>query len=278
MAELTLRTMRRAELDVVLDWAAAEGWNPGLDDAGPFYATDPDGFFLAELGGEAAAAISVVNHEDGFAFLGLFICRQDLRGQGIGRALWDHALLHAGGRAIGLDGVPAQQDFYARAAFEPVGETCRWEGPLSGRADPAVRPLRAGDLPALIAMDSAASGFTKHAFLSAWSVDTESRASRVLERDGRRLGFLTWRRCRQGVKIGPLLAETDADAWTLLGAAAAELGEPTLVVDIPATQDALSERARSAGMTCSFRTARMIRGTPPRTEPLVATPATLELG
>jgi hypothetical protein len=36
--DLELRTMRRDELDLVVDWAAGEGWNPGLGDAHCFYA------------------------------------------------------------------------------------------------------------------------------------------------------------------------------------------------------------------------------------------------
>jgi len=35
--------MSRQELDLAVDWAAAEGWNPGLHDANCFYAIDPTG-------------------------------------------------------------------------------------------------------------------------------------------------------------------------------------------------------------------------------------------
>ena len=33
---ITFRTATLAELETVLDWAAAEGWNPGIDDAVAF--------------------------------------------------------------------------------------------------------------------------------------------------------------------------------------------------------------------------------------------------
>src|SRR5690606_17979527 len=95
---MNVRRMSGADLAAVLGWAADEGWNPGLADAGPFVAADPRGFFLAEVGGQPAAAISVVNHDDGFAFLGLYICRPAFRGQGVGHALWREALAHAGDR------------------------------------------------------------------------------------------------------------------------------------------------------------------------------------
>ena len=41
--------MSRQELDLAVDWAAAEGWNPGLHDANCFYAIDPNGFLIGLL-------------------------------------------------------------------------------------------------------------------------------------------------------------------------------------------------------------------------------------
>ena len=49
---LAVRRMTESELALALDWAANEGWNPGLSDAECFCAVDPDGFFLGELDGE----------------------------------------------------------------------------------------------------------------------------------------------------------------------------------------------------------------------------------
>jgi hypothetical protein len=31
--DLTVRPMTRAGLDILMEWAAREGWNPGLNDA-----------------------------------------------------------------------------------------------------------------------------------------------------------------------------------------------------------------------------------------------------
>ena len=49
-AALTIRPMRRDELELGIDWAAAEGWNPGLHDAGSFFAADAGGFPSAGCG------------------------------------------------------------------------------------------------------------------------------------------------------------------------------------------------------------------------------------
>ena len=55
---LRIRPMRADEISLAIDWAAAEGWNPGLADAACFGAVDPEGFLIGELDGEAAATIS----------------------------------------------------------------------------------------------------------------------------------------------------------------------------------------------------------------------------
>lgn len=271
-----LRPMHADELPRILDWAAAEGWNPGHDDAPAFFAADPNGFFVADSGDGPVAAISVVNHDPGMAFLGLYIVDPDRRGQGIGRALWDHALTHAAGRTVGLDGVPAQQDNYRKSGFVRTGETARYEGPLTGMPDPAIRPVTQADLPALIAMDRAAQGYARPAFLGAWLTDTATRRTLVLGPG--HTGFVTLRACRIGTKIGPLIAATEQGALTLLRAAAAAAGPGPRVVDVPDTQPALAAFCREAGMACSFTTARMYRGPAPTPGPAIATVATLELG
>ena len=52
------RTAGEAELAMILDWARTEGWNPGLDDAPPFWAADPQGYFLAEVDGRFLPPLS----------------------------------------------------------------------------------------------------------------------------------------------------------------------------------------------------------------------------
>ena len=44
-ASVKIRNLTRSELDMAVQWAADEGWNPGLQDAGAFWAQDPQGFF-----------------------------------------------------------------------------------------------------------------------------------------------------------------------------------------------------------------------------------------
>jgi hypothetical protein len=52
MKPLHIRAMKRAELDIGIDWAVAEGWNSGLHDACSFREADPGGFLLGLLEAE----------------------------------------------------------------------------------------------------------------------------------------------------------------------------------------------------------------------------------
>lgn len=273
-----MRVARQEEVALILDWAAEEGWNPGRDDAGAFHAADPGGFFVAERAGAPVAAISVVNHSDSFAFLGLYLCRPEWRGRGVGFALWRHALAHAGSRTVGLDGVAAQQENYARSGFVPTGATTRLEG---AAAEPAPLPLRAaapGDLPALSVLDTQANGVARPRFLSAWLAPCGTRRSVVLDGAQGPEGFATARLCRDGCKVGPVVAPDLDAARTLADAAAAAVGADRYIVDVPGPQQGFRAALKARGFTATFATARMYRGTPPESAPTLFAPATLELG
>ncbi|MEM1440891.1 MAG: GNAT family N-acetyltransferase [Verrucomicrobiota bacterium] len=119
---LVLRPLDREELNVAVEWAAAEGWNPGLHDADVFWQTDPEGFVGAEWNGELVATGSIVSYGGRYGFMGFFIVRPDLRGQGIGTKLWIFrrdllkSRLDEGG-IIAMDGVFDMQSWYAKGGF-----------------------------------------------------------------------------------------------------------------------------------------------------------------
>lgn len=271
------RTATLAEIVRVLDWAAEEGWNPGLDDAAAFHAADPDGYFVAEVAGKPVAAISVVNHSDSYAFLGLYICRPEHRGKGVGFALWQHALDHAGERTIGLDGVAEQEANYARSGFVLADRTRR----LSGRFVPeplAFDMARAEDVAALERLDVDANGVHRPRFLRAWLGESPTRKTVVLRQGGEITGFATARACRMGCKIGPIIAPDARDALWLARRAAAALNQSVVTIDVPDTCAPFGALLRQNGFTEGFGTARMYRGAAPQTGKTLHAVATLELG
>jgi ribosomal protein S18 acetylase RimI-like enzyme len=208
---LVVRDMTEADLALALEWAAAEGWNPGLHDAHCFYAADPEGFFLAELDGAPIGCVSAVRYGSGFGFMGLYIVKPEHRGHGFGLELWRAALDHLGDRVIGLDGVVAQQENYRKSGFRLAFRNIRQKGRGGGAAPPGLTDLSAVPIEEILRYDETAFPATRAEFLKSWIGQAQAAALGVV--DGQRLkGYGVLRACREGFKIGPLFADDEETA------------------------------------------------------------------
>lgn len=265
---LSIRPMEQRDLGMVLDWAAAEGWNPGVGDAQPFWAADPQGFFLVELDGRAVGSISAVAYDESFGFVGLYIVRPECRGQGHGRMLFRTGLSYLADRTVGLDGVPAQQENYRRHGFRFAYRTFRHEGTSGVHSARTAPPsgdlvsLRMLPFDALTAYDAQIFPAHRAAFLEAWIRQPGTVALGLL-RSGRLAGYGVLRACRVGHKIGPLFANDASSAAALFEGLLATVPGETFYLDVPEPNQAAANLAKRHGMKPIFDTARMYRGAAP---------------
>lgn len=260
-----IRTMRREELDIATEWAALEGWNPGLHDAEAFYAADPSGFFVGLLDGEPIASISAVAYDTAFAFIGFYIVKPEHRGQGYGLQIWNHAMQYVNGRNAGLDGVLAQQANYERSGFKLAYRNVRYEG-RSGRLESdssGVVPLSDLDMDDVLAYDRRHFPALRTAFLENWLRMPDSAVVGLVR--GRELqGYGVVRRCRHGYKIGPLFAEDVTLAETLFAALTSPIEtDAPVFLDVPEVNTAAVQLAQRHAMTPVFETVRMYTHAPP---------------
>ena len=260
-SELRIRAMRPAEIAIALDWAAAEGWNPGLADAACFASVDRDGFLIGELDGTAAATISCLNYDERFAFLGFYIVRADLRGRGYGLRIWNAAIAHAGVRTMGLDGVVAQQDNYRKSGFRLAYANIRYGGRVGPLSAPvvAIVPLKEVPFAALEADDARVFPAARTAFLRAW-IGASGHIGRALVRDANLAAWGVIRPCRRGHKIGPLMAHDRAAAEAVLAALIAAAGAEEVFLDVPSINADALALAQDLGLAPVFETARMYTG------------------
>lgn len=257
-----VRTMRRDEVDLAVEWAAGEGWNPGLHDAEPFHAADPDGFLVGLLDGEPVATISAVRYADSFGFVGFYIVAPPHRGRGYGLRTWNEAIARLAGRNIGLDGVVDQQPNYRKSGFRLAYRNVRFCGTSGGDAadDADIVPLADVPLAALLRYDAPFFPAARGAFLRSW-FEQPGHVGAAVVRDGGLAGYGVLRPCRSGCKIGPLFADDPRDAERLFGwlRARAPAGAPVFL-DIPETNAEAVALVRRHGMSAAFETARMYTG------------------
>lgn len=269
-SNLAICTATRAQLDMALDWAAAEGWNPGLCDAVPFHAADPSGFLIALLGDEPVAFISAVKYGNTFGFIGFYMVRPDMRGGGYGWKIWQAAMARLANRQIGLDGVVAQQDNYRKSGFQLAHRNVRYQGSGAAADNNDSRGMAANcvSLSALPfnVVESYDSGFfpaQRTEFLRHWISQPQTQSLGLLT-DGKLVGYGVMRACRSGYKIGPLFADTPAGAEMLFSALAARApADAAVFLDVPECNCAAVELAQRHGMAVVFETARMYTGPAP---------------
>jgi hypothetical protein len=280
MNSLTIRTMRAEEIALAVNWAAAEGWNPGLADEACFATVDAKGFLVGELDGVPAATISCVNYDAKFAFLGFYIVRENLRGCGYGLRIWSKAIAHAGSRVIGLDGVVAQQENYKKSGFQLAYANVRYGGVVAAPdvAQAGIVSLNEIPFAMLEASDATVFPAPRPAFLRAW-ISTPGHIGCALMRDGALAGWGVIRPCRNGRKIGPLVADDRASAEAVLSALLARAGGGEIFLDVPAVNRDAVALAEDLGLAPVFETARMYTGAIPplRLERLFGV-TTFELG
>ena len=261
----TIRTMTRGEVDTAVEWAAAEGWNPGLNDAECYFEADPAGFFIGLLDGAPIATLSAVRYGESFGFMGFYIVRPDCRGRGYGMKIWKAGLEYLEGRIIGLDGVVDQQDNYRKSGFSLAHRNVRYEGAGGGHALEGADVIELASLPfeTVAAYDARFFPEDRTRFLEAWVKQPGSHALGI-RRDGGLKGYGVMRPCRSGYKIGPLLADGPAPAEVLFRALKSRVGPSNPVfLDTPEVNRAAVDMARRHSMEVVFETARMYTGEAP---------------
>jgi hypothetical protein len=280
MSDFRIRTMHPDEIAIAVDWAAAEGWNPGLADAPCFATVDAEGFLIGELDGAPAATVSCVNYDEKFAFLGFYIVRADLRGRGFGLRLWNAAIAHAGARTVGLDGVVAQQESYRKSGFTLAYANVRYGGSVVAPGPAPAGVVALAEVPPadIEAYDVTVFPAPRSAFLSAW-IGAPGHVSRALVRDSRLAGWGVLRPCRTGRKIGPLFADDAGAAETVLAGLLADAGGSEVFLDVPSVNRDAVALAQGLGLKPVFETARMYTGPiPPQRLERVFGVTSFELG
>lgn len=260
--EIIIRRMNRADLNLAVEWAAREGWNPGLHDGDPFYAADPNGFFIAEINGEPVGTASAVAYDETYGFLGFYIVKKELRHLGIGMKLCNALLEYMGARVFGLDGVVAMLDKYVQEMGVAIAHyNARYEG-VGMPSESVLADISSVPFDELEHYDRRFFPALRTAFLKSW-VSRPGSHGRVVKVDGRIVGYGVIRPCQRGFKLAPLFADTPEIADQLYGCLTGLAAGQPVFLDIPVCNQAAVQLVERYGMHKVFETARMYTGPQP---------------
>ena len=293
MTYLRIRSVTKADVPLITDWARQEDFAPGRGDVGIYRQTDRQGVWVGCLGGEPIGCIAGIRYNLAYGFIGLYLVQPEHRGHGYGRELWQHALRHLDGVAcIGLEAAPERLKDYAGWGFEEASPTTRWRIGIGNEdTNPQAASMPSGlrlatgkaipEMP-LQRYDAQRELSPRPHFLADWLHHPAGSVIALLDSDQECHGFARIRPCLlkrgEGWRIGPLLADSEALAELLIRQLL-QAHTGVVLLDSPGANPAASGLMRRLGFEPVARTVRMYRGSMP-TQDLrdVFALACLELG
>jgi len=251
--------MKQSEVQIAIDWARQEGWNPGLHDAQCFYEADPNGFFIETLNEEIVGVGSAVAYDEHFGFCGLYIVKEACRHHGYGMKMTQERLKYLDDRIVGIDGVIENISKYKKIGYVSAHKNIRYElvklPSIIGHAN--VIELSDISLQQLEMFDRRYFPAKRTRFLSAWINQPGSYALGYA--DPFLQGYGVIRKCFKGYKIGPLFADSFDIAKKLFESLCSKIQDGPIYLDVPENNPEAIKLVQEYGMAPSFKVMRMYR-------------------
>lgn len=268
---LGVDSLTRADVPDAMALSTQAGWNQVAADWHRLLDLDADGCFAGRIDGDLVATGTLVTFGDEVGWIGMILVDEDHRRQGYGTDVFDRVLELAAERGVtaGLDATDAGREVYRKRDFVDVAPIERWCGPLSadgGGADDAGSEAVAVDevgsddrdeIAAACALDERAVGVDRSDLIGHLVAEAGTTTLAV---DGGRGGYAVVRPGREHDHLGPLVADSETAAESLVRAAAAVVDGSVLVdvLDVAFAESVLAPR----GMAPQRHLTRMVAEEP----------------
>ncbi|MFH5923560.1 GNAT family N-acetyltransferase [Roseomonas xinghualingensis] len=241
---LSITALTPAAMKGCLVLSDEAGWNQGAEDWDVFFQHGT--VFGIEDADQLLATGAALPYPGGFGWVSMVLVSATQRGQGLGTRILRRCIeaLGSDGLCPVLDATPAGERIYRPLGFRTQLGLTRWRGMGGEAASAGARPLVPEDLPAIAASDAATFGADRGTLLH----DLFRRAPAQAFRSTDGTGFVLARPGRRALQIGPLVADSEAEATCLLDAALGAAQGPVLL-DLADRWAGLAEHLRTRGLT-----------------------------
>lgn len=257
--DVVLVPFARAHLEGALKLSQEMSWPYRIEDW-DFALRLGQGFVLQCAGAVIGTAVWWPYGET-HASAGMIIVAKAAQGRGYGAQLMDALLASAQPRTVVLNSTAEGQALYHRRGFIPIGVIHQHQGIPRERYEPPrsclVRAMAPSDFEAIIRLDRQATGWQRRPLLDRL---VQSGDGYVLLRDDMPRGYAISRLFGRGHVVGPVVAESQADARALIVAVLARLGSVFVRIDTPASSQ-LGEWLEGIGLQLVSDATTMILGT-----------------
>jgi ribosomal protein S18 acetylase RimI-like enzyme len=223
--------------------------------------------FVIERGGDLIGTAAWFPYGESHATLGMIIVSAAAQGRGYGAKLMDTLLEAAQSRTLLLNSTAEGRALYERRGFQPVGIIHQHQGILKRRheAPPVnvVRTMEHTDFEVVARLDREATGFERRTLLRRL---LEVGEADVVLREGVPAGYAIARLFGRGHVVGPVVADSAAEARLLIEAALSRLESRFVRIDTSSTSH-LGPWLEEIGLAQVSDALTMARGTLPPTGP-----------
>jgi len=264
VAETEVRVLRKRDLSWAIRLTDLEHWGYTRADFERLLALEPEGCFVAVVGGKRAGITCSITYSK-LAFIGAVIVDPEMRGKHIGEALMQATLDFLDRRGVETARLNAYLNvipFYERLGFHREYENVRYHGNVAASGSPGGgRPASAEDLPAIAHFDSFYFGASRERLLARLFQEFPEHFLVARDEGGVR-GYIVASADVGAAEIGPWVANPTMPevAGDLLHGLLSRLGPTRIGLTAPTPNENHERMAGELRLETAFRTLRMYRG------------------
>lgn len=260
-----IKKMTLGDVEDAMQLVLSEGWNQTKDDWDLLINGSQNICLVAKIEGKLVATATAMNYSNKVAWIGMVLVSKENRGKGMSKVLLNSLFEGLKScQSIKLDATPAGQSVYEKVGFvdeylidRMVNTSFNNDLPkLNGQL---ARKIQEDDIPAIIEFDKQVFGVDRTQLIRTM-VSKYPNKSWVLEQNNTITGFILGRKGNKYHQIGPLSADSLADAKILMTQVLENLKGQPIIIDVLDDKGECAEWLSSIGFVKQRDFSRMYKG------------------